>query len=147
MHCPACGAVLTRKTKYCKQCGTQLAAGETPTERFDSYLTDLFWTAVFACGIIVGGLVLLKKVLDPGQGILIGYLILSSLAFLIIFGLSLWQLIQLLPAMKRGSQQMMDEPFDTNRLGPAQTPASLTPASVTEETTRTFETVEERVKR
>ena len=90
MHCPACGAVLTRKTKYCKQCGTQLAAGETPTERFDSYLTDLFWTAVFAFGIIVGGAVLLKKVLDPGQGILIGYLILSSLVFLIIFGLSLW---------------------------------------------------------
>jgi hypothetical protein len=49
--------------------------------------------------------------------------------------------------MKRKSQPVIDEAFDTNRLASVQTPASLTPASVTEETTRTFETVEERVKR
>lgn len=142
MHCPACGAVLAQKTKYCKQCGAQLAS-EMPTKQFGFYLIFLFWTVVFAFGVIVGGVAFLKKVLDPGQGILIGYLILSSLAFLVIFGLGLWQLIQLLPTMKRKSQPVIDEAFDTNKLAPAQTPASLTPASVTEEPTRTFETVEE----
>lgn len=152
MHCPACGSALPRQMKYCTRCGAQTNRQEIEQaeERFDEYLDGLFWTAVFGLGFILGGAALLIKVLHFSQGLLIAYMILSSVVFLIIFGLSLWQTLRLARNLKKTDDEALPAPRDTNKILPAEgsTPRelaqnvipSVTP-SVTEDTTRSFEPI------
>ncbi len=151
MYCSACGTAITQATKYCRQCGAPLAAKDKTTEeRFDSYLTDIFWVSILGLGAIVGGAAVLSEGLHLGRGIVVGYLALSTAIFLIQFVLHLWEIFRIRGIVGKAAF-MPVEPFDTNKLKPAREPATLepgiVPSSVIEETTRTFETVEERVKR
>jgi len=127
--------------KYCNRCGANLSAKPDASEkRMDEYLDGLFWITVFGLGLILGGMVLMKKVLQLGDGPVIAYLVLSSLAFIINFALSLWQIFRMTRDSKKlkGNDQISQ--LDTNDLGPVKEPASLKAApSVTENTTRSLE--------
>jgi hypothetical protein len=143
MHCPACGKALARRMKYCNHCGEPLrleeaSASEAAEARFDDYLDGLFWTTVIGLGLILGGMVVMKQVFSS-SGLVIAYMILSSTAFLSVFGIHLWQIIRM-SRRNRSNEIAEGEQFDTNRLGGAKPQARLEEAgSVTEETTRTFE--------
>ena len=96
MYCQACGMALTQQMRYCNRCGTQLvasteeAAVKTAREkRLDEYLDGLFWITVFGLAFVFGGMVVLKK-LDLANWLIFGYMVLSSVAFLINFGFSIW---------------------------------------------------------
>lgn len=148
MYCPSCGNALSQKTRYCNRCGAQLIskkkdAGHDPSEkRLDEYLDGLFWITVFGLGLILGGMALMKKVLQLGDGPIIAYLILSSLAFIINFALSLWQIFRMTKDAKKLKESDQIESLDTNGLGPVSEPLSLEAApSVTENTTRNMEQV------
>jgi hypothetical protein len=143
MYCHACGIALTQPTKYCNRCGAQLASTavarkeKTATEkRLDEYLDGLFWISVFGLAFILGGMVLLKKVGFTELVILI-YVVLSSTIFLINFGLSLWGSLNMMRTVKEDKLQQ-GRP-ETAELNPARPETFLTPASVTENTTRSFE--------
>ena len=88
MYCSSCGTALSQPTKFCRSCGVQLVpkkeeTGISPLEqRFDEYLTDLFWVAVFGLGIILGGVALMQKVLHLGGGLIVAYAILILLGLL-----------------------------------------------------------------
>lgn len=151
MYCSACGTAITQPTKYCRQCGAPLAAtDETTEQRFDTYLTEIFWVSFFGLGAIVGGAAVLSAGLHLGRGIVIGYLLLSSAVVLIQFGLHLWEIFRIRGIVGKVAP-MPVEPFDTNKLKPAREPAALepgtVPSSVVEETTRTFEAAREPVGR
>ncbi len=150
MYCSACGTAITQPTKYCRQCGAPLAAHDGKSEkRFDSYLTDIFWVSIFGLGAIVGGaavMAVLSEWMRLGDGIIIGYLLLSSAVFLIQFGLHLWEIFRIRGIVGKAAPMPL-EPFDTNKLKPAREPVGLQPASVTEEDTRTFEAAREPVVR
>ncbi len=145
MYCQTCGSALAQQTKYCNRCGTQLApAGEksldkTPAEkRLDEYLDGLFWISVFGLGFIIGGAVVLKKV-NFSDLVLIGYIILSTTIFLINFGFSLWGALSIMRSSKEGKLTMQPG-HDTRELTPPKIePVMMPAASVTENTTRSFE--------
>jgi len=130
--------------KYCNRCGallikTDAAAAEVrrTQKRLDNYLDGLFWVTVIGLGVIIGGLVVLKKFGFP-EWVWIFYLSLSLVAFLINF------VINLLGSLKMmgGSKQILEAyEANTTELNAADV-AQLPPvASVTENTTRTFEPV------
>lgn len=136
MYCQNCGSALNPQTRYCNRCGTQLvlagdksvkAAGE---KRLDEYLDGLFWISVFGLAFIVGGTILLKK-FNFGEVVLLIYVVLSSTVFLINFGLSLWNALSMMRRSKEGRLTMQ----------PGHETRELTPPSVTENTTRSFEPV------
>lgn len=145
MHCPACGKTLVRRTKFCTHCGEQLRQEETAAikkleKRFDDYVDGVFWTTVFGLGLIIGGMAVMKKVLQLDQGLILAYLAVSSLAFLTVFGICLWQVIVLAKKKHKAEQESEAEPLDTNELAEAKAPRSLGAAvSITDETTRTLE--------
>lgn len=143
MYCPACGSALSRQMKFCNRCGAQLNNQEIEKaeERFDEYLDGLFWTAVFGTGIVLGGVAALRG-LDLSRWMIIAYLILSSTAFLIVFGLSLWQTLRLARIMKKADGEPLPSARDTDKILPAEssTPSELAP-SATENTTRSLEPI------
>ncbi len=137
MYCPSCGMALSQMTKYCNRCGAKLSSKKSdPSEkRLDEYLDGLFWITVFGLGLILGGIALMKKVLQLSDGLIIAYLVLSSTAFIINFALSLWQVFRMTKDSKK--LEGNDQKLDTNNLGPAKEPLALdSPPSVTENTTR-----------
>jgi len=143
MYCQTCGSALAHQTNYCNRCGTQLtltndkSAYKTPEEkRLDEYLEGLFWTSFFGLGIVVGGTVLLKY-FQFRDLILVGYLVLSSVVFLINFGISLWGAISLMRSSKDGKFTIQPGRADTRELPPQR----VEPLSITENTTRSFEPV------
>ncbi len=143
MYCPACGSTLLRQMKYCTHCGEPLNKKiEQAETRFDESLDGLFWVVVLGLGCILGGAFFLTKVLHFSSGLIIAYMVLSSVAFLTIFGLSLWQTLRLARSLKKADVEALTAARDTNKLSPAKepTPRELT-QSVTEETTRTFEPI------
>lgn len=143
MYCPSCGVALSQQLKYCNRCGSQLnAVIESSRKRLDEYLDGLFWITVFGLGLILGGLALLKQVLHLGEGLIIAYLILSSLAFAINFGLSLREILSMLRSSKEAKGIGEVGRLDTSELGPGKAAPALEAApSVTENTTRTLEPI------
>ncbi len=153
MYCPSCGMALSQQMKYCNHCGAQLittretAAIEPTEKRLDEYLDGLFWITVFGLGLILGGMALMKAV-HLSEGLIIAYLILSSLAFLINFALSLWGILRIVRSSKKAKGTIQVGQHDTNELGPVKARTTLAPAppSVTENTTRTFEPIYDKLK-
>jgi hypothetical protein len=127
--------------KYCTRCGAQTNQQEIkPVEkRLDEYLEGLFWITVFGLGIILGGAVLLKALQFPSW-LVIAYLALSSVAFLINFGLNLREALRLAKSLRQKDGAAMAAPRDTNKMLPAEGAAPAESAqSVTENTTRSLE--------
>ena len=143
MYCHACGIALTQPTKYCNRCGVQLItqdpAGEVKRteKRLDEYLDGLFWITVFGLGLILGGMIVLKKV-GFSDLFILAYLLISSTAFIINFVINLM-------AARRIGRKSRDLPGpderQTGQLGPATTEVLPPATSVTEHTTRSFEPV------
>jgi hypothetical protein len=129
--------------KYCNRCGAQsIAVSESSKKRLDEYLDGLFWITVFGLGLILGGLALMKQVLHLSEGLIIAYLILSSLAFGINFALSLREILRMLRSSKEAKDIDEAGHLDTNELSPRKAGPALGAApSVTENTTRTFEPI------
>ena len=141
MYCHACGIALTQQTKYCNRCGAQLLKQDHTGElkrsekRLDEYLDGLFWITVFGLGLVLGGMVLMKKVGLSDFFILL-YLVLSSAAFLVNFVINLRAALRI---GKTSRDQGSLAERQTAQLEPAK-PFSLAPvSSVTENTTRSFE--------
>lgn len=142
MYCPSCGKALSQKLKYCNHCGAKLnAAIESSEKRLDEYLDGLFWITVFGLGLILGGMALMKS-LNLGQWLVIAYLIISSLAFIINFGLSLVEVARLMRIRKEERGAGQTGQLDTSELIEEKQHISLEAApSVTENTTRRLEPV------
>lgn len=145
MYCQACGMLLTQQMRYCNRCGTQLVASpeeaavkKAREKRLDEYLDGLFWITVFGLGFVFGGMAILKK-LDLANWLIFGYMVLSSVAFLINFGFSVWGVVRI---TKEGRLEQTLPPIaNTAELPPAQEAMPLPPTSVTENTTRSFDPV------
>jgi hypothetical protein len=145
MFCPSCGVALSQPTKFCVRCGSQLSvtnkdpAFKSIENRLRDEMVDLFWLTVFGLGMILGGMLAIKGV-GLSDWILIAYLILSTTAFTINFGLSLWQIRRLNSFSKEARGVTQIGPIDTNELNPSKARTSLEVApSVTENTTRELE--------
>jgi hypothetical protein len=146
MFCPSCGVALAQQMKYCNRCGTHITTQEVDViqiieKRMDSEMEGLFWITVFGLGLILGGMVLMKKT-HFSEGLIIAYMILSTAAFLTYFGLGVWQVRRLAGSLKQTPDTDVLTQTDTNELGPATARTALDAApSVTEHTTRTLEPI------
>jgi hypothetical protein len=147
MYCPSCGAVSTPGLSYCNRCGTNLSVSKDqvaikPAESpVNSLMESTFWVTVFGLAGIVGGVVAMKA-LDLREVFIIAYMILSTMAFVGIYGMHVWQFIRLTrSAQKSGGITEVNEP-DTKELAPARARMLSEPTpSVTEHTTRTLEPI------
>ena len=145
MYCQSCGSALTHKTNYCNRCGTQLVPKTDGSlvktlaeKRLDEYLEGLFWTSIFGLALIAGGTVLLHKT-NVRDLIVLGYFILSTTVFLINFGFNLWGTLRIMRSSK-DVKLTMQPGHDTRELNPPRIePLPIPVASVTENTTRSFE--------
>ena len=85
---------------------------------------------------------LIKNVLHLSDWILIAYLIISSAAFTINFGLSLWQIRRLARIAEEVRSGVQIRQLDANELSSVKArPALESVPSVTENTTRTLEPI------
>jgi hypothetical protein len=102
-------------------------------------LDGLFWITVIGLAFVFGGMVILKR-FNFSQALIIAYMALSSVAFLINFGLNFWGFLRI---SRQGEKvTALDSPATTSELPPADIAAAISPApSVTENTTRSFEPV------
>jgi len=146
MFCSSCGVALSQHLKYCNRCGANLttaneAVAKTAEKRLDEYLDGLFWITVFGLGLILGGVALLHK-LQVGSGLMIGYIVLSTAAFLVNFWLSFQEVIRITRSSREPPGAMAGEPVNTRELNPmnAQSLVNASP-SVTENTTRELQAV------
>ncbi len=147
MYCPSCGKASTPGLSYCNQCGANLSIvkdhgaiklSESPV---NSLMDSTFWVTVFGLAVIVGGIAAMKA-LEFREVFIIAYMILSTVAFLGIYGMHVWQFIRLTSAAKRSSGASEVKGPDTKELSPAQERELSEPVpSVTEHTTRTFEPI------
>jgi hypothetical protein len=146
MFCQYCGVALSKQMKYCTHCGAQLiakkdAAEIEPSKRQMDPFEWLVWLSVWGLGLILGGMVLMKKV-QLSTGLIIAYMILSSLVFLILFGLSLVGMLSSPEYSNEAEGAVQIGPLDTNELDPAdERPTMEALSSVTESTTRRLEPV------
>jgi len=148
MYCQSCGMALSQQMRYCNRCGMQLVASEESAaktareKRLDEYLDGLFWITVFGLAFVFGGTVILKK-LALNNWLILAYMALSSVAFLINFGLSLWGVARIHREGKT-DRSLTSSPNTSELANPPEAPA-LRPAtpvsSVTENTTRSFDPV------
>src|SRR5678816_3747514 len=145
MYCQFCGIPLAQKMKYCNRCGALLIKPDSSADlkrtekRLDNYLDGLFWVTLLGLAFIFGGLIVLKK-FSFQEWVLITYVSISSTVFLINFGIHLWGTFRIMKGNKE-----IPEVRESETKGLSEAPALLssrpTPASVTENTTRTFEPV------
>jgi hypothetical protein len=145
MFCQFCGVALSRRTNYRKKCGAQLIDAkkvdepESVEQRQEGLYGWLIQLSLWGLGLILGGMLLMKKA-QLSTGLIVAYMILSSLVFLILFGLALSGMF----SSDTGSNEMDGASqigqLDTNELNPAndQTTIDSMP-SVTETTTRRLE--------
>jgi len=130
--------------KYCTRCGAQTNPQEIDQveKRLDEYLEGLFWITVFGLGIILGGAALLTLVLQFPRWLVIAYLVLSSAAFLINFGLNLGETLRITRGLKQADGKALESSRDTNKMLQAEGAAPGESAqSVTENTTRSLEPI------
>jgi hypothetical protein len=130
--------------KYCTRCGAQTNRQEIDQveKRLDEYLEGLFWITVFGLGIILGGAALLTLVLQFPRWLVIAYLVLSSAAFLINFGLNLGETLRITRGLKQADGKALESSRDTNKMLQAEGAAPGESAqSVTENTTRSLEPI------
>src|SRR5688500_11878851 len=100
MYCTSCGTALAENLKYCKRCGANLVttkeieAVNLLEKRIDHGMEVLFWTAMFGLAVILGGMALMKKI-QFDRSLIIAYMVLSSSAFIALFGLGVAQVRRL----------------------------------------------------
>ena len=129
---------------YCNRCGTDLSvikggAIKPPESPVNSLMDSTFWVTVFGLAVIVGGVVAMKA-LELREVFIVAYMILSTAAFLGIYGMHVWQFIRLTVGAKKSGVTAGVKETDTKELGPAQARMLSEPMpSVTEHTTRAFE--------
>jgi hypothetical protein len=137
---------MSQQMKYCNRCGSQLtttkegALIETTEKRLYEEGVDLFWVTVIGLALILGGMVVMRKVLQLSDALIIAYMILSSTAFTINFALSLWQIRRLARISEEArANQIGRDLKEPDQLESRPAPEPL--ASITEHTTRTLEPV------
>ena len=147
MFCPSCGVALAQQMKYCNRCGAHLITTKEAAEielfekRMDSEMEGLFWITILGIALILGGMILMKKV-QLSEWMIIAYMIFSAAAFVTYFGLGVWQVRRLARSSKEATGALQPGQLDTEELIPARVPIALEAApSVTEHTTRTLEPV------
>jgi hypothetical protein len=140
--------------KYCNRCGANLITPQEPAniqlieKRMDSEMEGLFWVTMLGLGLILGGVVAMKKV-QLNEWLIIAYMVLSSAAFVTYFLMCVWQIRRLAKRSDETKGFVGVAPSETGELNPPTIIGSLEAApSVTDHTTRTLEPVpRERVPR
>jgi hypothetical protein len=148
MYCPTCGTQLAQALSYCNHCGANLRAmkgvdeGKMPGKTVDSLIWVIVGTTITILGMCLGAMVLMKdRAIDFALGTV--FVILSFAAFVVVEGILVWRLLHLNKGAKetRGLAQVKGsdaEEQDAVRTRALHEPAEPAP-SITEQTTRTFE--------
>lgn len=147
MYCPSCGIESTPGLSYCNRCGANLSIikdqgkNKQTESPINSLMDSTFWVTVFGLAVIVGGVAAMKA-LELREVFIIAYMILSTMAFLGIYGMHVWQFIRLTSGARKSRAATEVKGSDTKELSPAQRRVLSEPMqSVTEHTTRTFEPI------
>ncbi|HWN08767.1 MAG TPA: hypothetical protein VNO50_05740 [Pyrinomonadaceae bacterium] len=146
MFCPTCGVALATQLKYCNRCGAHLMPRDQADEieasekSLRDEMVDLFWATVIGLGLILGGMALIKNAMHLSDWILVVYLIISSTAFTVNFGLGLWQIRRFARLVQEARAGLGPGSLSIEQLNSEKAKATLNPSpSVTESTTRSLD--------
>ena len=148
MYCSSCGVAVAEGLSYCNYCGaklngvkgdTRIKSSEPKPEMLVAAMVFVFVFGLVAITVLMG---VMKEVLNPNVGVILGFTLLSFLIMLSIEGV----LVRLLFRRKRGPEEAGDPVLlkgqATRELEAAQARALPEPMpSVTEHTTRAFEPI------
>ena len=145
MFCAACGSAINDKLNYCKNCGAKIIKEEeeTPSSMMNHLLTSLAWMGLGGFGILIGLVsVLLKNGFDHKGIMFIAVAYIAALTGICYMLLS--QLPKLIDAKlnRKNETTAPVESYQPPQLfakNTAQLEEHREPASVTEQTTRTFD--------
>lgn len=143
MYCSSCGIALAPGLSFCNRCGANLSAAakdhgvtKPPVSPVNQLFEGIVLTTLFGMGIIFGGVVAMKA-LEVKEALIVAYMILSSAAFLGIYGMYIRQFFLL----DRSNKEISGAKVTKELYGrPARTLPEPVP-SVTDHTTRTLEPV------
>lgn len=148
MFCSSCGSAVAQHLNYCNHCGAKVSGAKIdgdgqPAASFPEPLVNAM-AAVFVAGLgaIIGLMVVMKKVVGFDLSIILAVTVFSLLLMLVVES----ALIRMLLSGKKGAQEAFDtkrlQALTTKELGETQARALPEPVpSVTEHTTRSFETL------
>jgi uncharacterized paraquat-inducible protein A len=148
MYCSSCGGTVAQGVSYCNICGAKLnkAKDESLPKPAELFPESLVWAivAVFTIGlgVTIGLMAMMKELLNFGQGLIIGFTLLSFLLTFVVEGVLIWMLLESKRNAQKagGAVQLKDQ--TTKELDAAQVRTLPEPvSSVTEHTTRTFEPI------
>lgn len=148
MYCSSCGGTVAQGVSYCNLCGAKLnkAKDESVAKPAELFPESLVWAIVVVftvgLGVTIGLMAVMKDLLNFGQGLIIGFTLLSFLLTIVVEGVLIWMLLESKRnAQKSGVPAPLKEQT-TRELDTAQALSLPEPVpSVTEHTTRTFEPI------
>lgn len=133
---------------YCNRCGADLRPRETSVAKRreaspDSLVAAIVFVTIFGLGAIIGLMVIMKWVVQSGEGQIYGFAFITFLMLLLIDALFAWLLLR----SKKSTRENIDiiQLKETIRAELQANPTSGLSepvASVTDHTTRTLEPVE-----
>ena len=150
MYCSSCGTSIAHGLAYCNHCGGKLIQPQTSLDQTQLFPDSLVWAIVtvfiIGLGAIMGLIALMKAQLNANIGFIMFFTMLSFALMTAIEGVLVWLLVSR-SRIRKTAGEIDQKQKDTKELGDAPLRQLAEPvASVTENTTRTFEPVYEKRK-
>ena len=153
MYCPVCGAESTQGLNYCKRCGAGLSASTPPVESRSSFGKMMGMLLPLAVVSIGGFIALFTTVYSLGERsgfdtrALIGIMAFGGATVVCVIGLLVWLMLRLsgyepIPHQGKPEQKNVRE-YIPQQLPPS----SIDAPSITEHTTRNFDSFVRREKK
>src|SRR5262245_20333482 len=152
MFCSSCGASVTPGLSYCNRCGAELNAKKDNTNKLlEMPIESIVWAivvlAIVGVAALIGLMALLKLALHFNDGLILGVSLLCLLPFLAAETVFIWLLLRAMRGDRKTADVFQSQGAATKEIGVSQAHALPEPSpSVTEHTTRTFESSRSNVK-
>ena len=147
MYCPSCGSTITPGLSYCNRCGNELSAKKGDSSKIqvpESLVWAIVAVSVGGLALIIGLMAVMKAELHFETPLIVGFTLLSFLTLLVAEIVFVWLIMKHARSLDRNKDAITPLVSSTAKeLGEVRERFLNEPAlSVTEQTTRTLETVQ-----
>lgn len=149
MYCSSCGSAATPGLSYCNRCGAELNAKKPRSTKESELPESLVWAivavSVGGLGVLIGLMAVMKNELHLSNGMIFIFSLLSFALLLAAESVFIWLLLHSARQAKlreqAGSEITQLSGSTTKELAETRQRYLAEPGSVTEQTTRTFDSV------
>lgn len=144
MYCSSCGMTVSPSLSYCNRCGAEVNAKDrSPNKRSEASQESLVWAlasvTIVGIGAVIGLMAVMKEVVHFNNDLILGFTLLTFLAFLGVDSVITWLLLR----PRRGARayfRAQQKELTTNELEESKAHVLSEPSfSVADHTTHTLE--------